>query len=609
MFHLIPSVHGATKKALAPTLVATAIALAGCAQTDAPSLEEFKTFQAFLDVTEVVFSPPPNVGGWPGLALFDFDNDGDIDIYIAAGGGIPNRLYRNDGSGRFADVAQDAGVALTDDECVTVGLGDFDNDGWLDLIVGRQILFSPQTDPTSIVFLRNLGPNADGIVTFQDLTEQAGLSNIDFATSLGVGDIDNDGLLDLYVGRYDMREMTFRFVSYIPDSPNILLRNTGIINGVPQFTDITESAGVGGTFQPGLAPETANLQNRAPTWAVYLTDVNHDGWLDIFALHEVPGGTDLFINNKDQTFTSVHADLLNKHGGWMGIDGADYDRDGDQDYFLTNVGADAIPPSTDTNVAGSWRLPDGSPFHRLLRNDDGALIDLTTETHVLQGPLPPTNTLGGAGLAAYEFGFGCNWFDVQNDGWPDLCWIGDLVANLPFPPGRVDFHGVGRFLNNNGDGSFTDQTAQRGLFNWPAGQPLAFGFSVMGRAQAAIDLTGNGFVDLCRTNFLGTEPHPFAFRCLFNPANTTGHWLIVRLRGTASNRFGIGARIRAQADGKLFAAEVLTTESAFTAVHPQAHFGLGDVVTLDSLTVNWPSGKTTTLSAVPADQVLTIHEP
>ena len=113
------------------------------------------------------------------------------------------------------------------------------------------------------------------------------------------------------------------------------------------------SAGVGGTRIAGLAPDSADILNRMPTWAVYLTDVNADGLLDIFSLQEIPGGVDLFINNGDLTFSPAQADLLNKHGGWMGIAGADYDRDGDIDYFIANVGADAKGEPAESNQVTS----------------------------------------------------------------------------------------------------------------------------------------------------------------------------------------------------------------------------------------------------------------
>ncbi len=134
--------------------------------------------------------------------------------------------------------------------------------------------------------------------------------------------------------------------------------------------------------------------------------------------------------------------------------------------------------------------------------------------------------------------------------------------------------------------------------------PLAFGYSKPGRALGAIDLNGDGFADICRTNFVTQD----GFQCLLNPAVDEGHWIIIRLTGTASNRFGIGARVEATAGDATFVGEVVTTTSAFTAVHPQVHFGLGKVTRLDTLTVRWPSGAVTDLTEVSVDRVLTLDE-
>ncbi|MFQ5461699.1 MAG: CRTAC1 family protein [Phycisphaerae bacterium] len=576
---------------------------------ETPSLSEVAQETAFRDVTASAFSPAPKAVGWPALALFDYDNDGDIDLFVTSITGTPNLLYDNDGRGGFTEVADLAGVRFTGDWGVCTGVGDFDNDGWLDLIIGRQLPDAPDDPRATVRYLKNLGPDKFGQVRFADATEETGLSSVNFGSSIGVADIDNDGLLDLYIARYNFGDLIFEEnQTFLPDTPNVLLRNTGIVaGGVPLFEDITESAGVAGTLVGGLAPSTANILHHMPTWSVYFTDVNRDGFQDLFALQEIPGGVDLFLGNGDLTFTRSQEALLNKHGGWMGIAAADYDRDGDLDYFLGNVGADARGAGVETNhLTSAWRRENGTPFHRLLENDgNGVFVDAAGDASVTPGTLPPTNQHQGRGLQAYEFSFGCAWLDLQNDGWPDLAWTGDLILTDGLEGRfRQDFHGVGRLLRNDGGQSFTDRTGARGFFNWTGDQPVAFGHSRAGRALAAVDFTGDGFDDICRTN----QNEDDTLQCLINPAVEDAHWVTVRLKGTDSNAFGIGARVEATAGGVDYVGEVVTTTSAFTAVQPQVHFGLGETTIIDRLTVHWPSGSTTERQAVAVDRVLTIAE-
>lgn len=588
------------------------LTLTACDAPVSTTVGSAKSNTPMRNIARTNFTPPPALDGWPGLALFDFDNDDDIDIFATNSVSLPNMVYLNDGEGNFSFAANRTGLAFDDDSAVCTGVGDFDNDGWLDLLIGRQSPFFGNPAPNhNILLMKNMGIGEDGTVRFEDVTEQAGLADIDFAMSFGVGDIDDDGLLDIYVGRYNMVDLNFSTISYLPDTPNVLLRNTGVVDGAPTFEDITESAGVAGTTKRGLAPTTQDIISHVPTWSVMMSDVNVDGLIDILALQEIPGGVDLFINNGDLTFTAVQQDLLDKHGGWMGVTSADFNRDGNLDYFFANIGADAKGPGIPNHIADSFKLESGYPYHRLITaQPDGTVTDLAPDTRVIPGDLPPTNILGGTGLAEYEFGFGCAFFDMQNDGWPDLHWVGDIILSGIIREGQLrrDFHGVGRYLENNGDGSFTDRTAEMGMHNWSDDLPLDYGYNRSGRALAAIDLNGDGFEDICRSNSFLEVNLEDTFECLLNPALTDNHWITIRLRGTRSNSFGIGARVVATAGDRTYVGEVHTTTSAFTAVHPQVHFGLGDSETLDTLTIHWPSGTITERTNVPADRIITINE-
>lgn len=548
--------------------------------------------------------------GWGGLAAFDYDNDGDIDLLITNGQGFANRLLKNDGQANFTDVTDEAGVALSTDNCVACGVGDLNNDGWLDLLVTRQRYQMPPETAAGALLLLNNGANAQGVVSFRTLTPaETGFDSPDPAMGISVGDLDNDGLLDIIVARYDLNAFVGILVVPIYGSqPNEIWRCTGVVGGIPQYQKVPGAGGAEGTLQQGSSPETQDQTFIPGSFVAHPTDVDADGRLDLLYAHDVPGGIDYYHNDGNLTFSIRQMDTLNQHGGWMGIANGDYDADGDVDYFVTNTGCDFYQIFPDGTIAETQVTPNGTFFHKLLRNNGGTLEDVAAGTPVIPSAvLPPDNRFGGTGLQATEFGFGATWIDADNRGALDLYWTGDLITYLQ--RGLVlSAHGVGRFLEFR-DGSFADQTAERGLFNIQPDRTVQFDEQDAGKAVVACDLNGDGFRDLVVTNstlFGGLDPMN---RVFLNPGLPGNHWLTVRLRGTTSNGFGVGARVMATAGGRTRAAEVLTSTSAFCGQQPEAHFGLGVLMSVDELRVTWPSGKTSVLNGVAVDQVLLVTEP
>jgi len=564
--------------------------------------------KAFFDATDRLGSAATS-RGWGGLAAFDYDNDGDIDLLLPGGAGAANSLLRNDGQAGFVDAAAEAGVAFVADNCAACAVGDFNSDGWLDLLLGRQKLDLPPSTIAGPIMMLNNGANGAGVVTFRLVTSQeSGLTSDAPAMGFGIGDLDNDGLLDIVIGRYDITVVGLFLVPIYETQPNEIWRCTGIVNGTAQYQRVT-GTDIEGGMQNGFSPDTASQTFIPGTFVVHLSDVDGDGRLDMFYLHDIPGGIDYLHNDGNMAFSARQVDLLNKHGGWMGMASGDYDGDGDIDYFVTNVGCDFTQAFAPNSIASAHALPNGAFFHRLLRNDGGVLVDVTTTTGVTaSGPLPPSNSIGGGGLSGTEFGFGATWIDADNRGLLDLYWAGDLISYIQ--RGIVlSSHGVGRFLESNGNGSFADQTAERGLFNIQADRSLAFGEQDAARAVVTEDLNGDGFQDLMVANssVFGT-PNP-KHRLFLNAGVAGNHGITVKLQGGTSNRFGIGARVTIVAGGRTLIREVLTSVSAFAGVQPQAHFGIGAATVVDELQVKWPSGKVTMLSNVAADQVLSVVEP
>ncbi len=590
-----------------------AVAVGGCGFTlaylFAPAPGAAATESAFIDISDRL-GDARIVMGWGGLVAFDYDNDGDIDLLITNGPGTPNRLMENDGHANFVDVAAQAGLDMPGDNCTACAVGDFNNDGRLDLLIARQFMGLPEGAEAGAVIMMNDGPNGNGVVTFSTLSSsQTGLTSEVAAMAVGVGDLDRDGLLDILIGHYNMAISDGAQESF-PSQPDELWRCTGIIDGVPQFAQVL-NAGIEGTEHSGYTEETLDDSFVPPTLVFYLTDVDEDGWLDFFTLHDIPGGVDLFHNNGDMTFTRRQMDLLNKHGGWMGMAGSDYDGDSHIDYFATNVGAQALfYPLSTGGLRSTPLLPDGNMYHMLLHNDGGTLTDVVSTTAVEPSSvLPPNNSALGNVLQGYEFGFGTTWIDTDNRGRQDLYWIGDLlVAELPLGL-RVDYQGVGRFLENLGDGSFADKTAQRGLFNIPPEKRIYFGQNEFGHSVASCDLNGDGARDLVVVNSPMLGIAPAGVRLFLNPNVSGNHWLTVRLNGTDSNKFGIGARVTAIVGSSTQVREVLSTTGAFTGVQPEAHFGIGSATQVDQLQIRWPNGATTNHLNIAVDQVLTVNEP
>ena len=502
----------------------------------------------------------------PGVVIFDYDRDGDLDFYVTQLGGAPNRLYQNNGDATFTDVAAQARVQSTDSHSTGVVACDINNDGYQDLYVGAwgnpddDLGFrSPQEGNRDSLFLND----AAGGFTDITLTAFGDDVNIRSATGIACADVNGDGWLDLYVGNLmDDDYRTFSDFNH-PGHYNLLYINNGDLT----FTELAEDAGVAGPqitminsdgshvihehpvtgrefegYNPASVDSMGNRvgEPTGQTHAVAFFDYDDDGDPDLFVAND---GDRMHLFRNDTTserirFTPVARDLgIDLAGSWMGFAIGDYDADADLDVFSTNIGFHPLLQEPVENPRGNCeyvgRFRWGTCAHFLLRNDGaGKLLDVAPTTNVIPSPWLPPASLDSTvfdpahhvptGLAAYDFGFGATFFDYDNDGYQDLYWFGSTLGRGEGPGGQV-FPAAGRMLRSLGNGAFDDITVRArlldisrvnydGLEQDEAARenPVALKIRRIdtslhenGKGLAHGDLNGDGYTDLIATNSSG----------------------------------------------------------------------------------------------------------
>ncbi|HUK16784.1 MAG TPA: CRTAC1 family protein [Bryobacteraceae bacterium] len=486
-----------------------------------------------------------------GVAFFDYDNDGWLDILVLTGSrfGDPpasasKRLYKNNRNGTFSDVTESAGLFRTGYE-YGVTIGDFNNDGFEDLFVtgwGQNALY------------RN---NGDG--TFTDVTRQAGLQNAQprFGSGCAFVDYDRDGRLDLFVANY----LTFDMDS-VPRagrskscSQNLFCGPRGLPygrhslyhnNGDGTFTDVTDAAGIG-KVQGGYG------------LTVVAADFDNDGWPDIYVACDSTPSL-MFRNNHDGTFTEQALETgvaLSDDGmvqAGMGIGVGDLRLDGNLHIVKTHFSGDT--PAVYFND-GKGNFSDGT-----LRSG------LAVETRFIDW---------GVGIA-----------DLDNDGSPDIF----LVTGGIYPELRNDYNTPRVLFRNLGKGRFEEMLGQagNGVEALHSSRGCAFG-----------DFDNDGDVDVVIVNH--NEP-PSLLRNDVGPAS---HWLKVKLIGVQSNRSAIGARVTVRYGDKIQAQAVLSQSSYLSVSDSRLHFGLGPEKIAD-VEIRWPLDRVERLKGVEADQLIWVKE-
>ncbi|HVS37676.1 MAG TPA: CRTAC1 family protein [Gemmataceae bacterium] len=561
---------------VASLVVAAAVLAAGCrppARTAPQPIDDPPALGPgwFDDVTDrvgldFVHDPGPLDGSYfmpqsigSGAALFDFDGDGRLDIYLLQNGGpkssSTNRLYKQMPDGKFKDVSKGSGLDIGG-YSMGVAIGDVNNDGKPDVLV------------TQYGGLKLFLNNGDG--TFTDVTEESGLKDPLWGVSASFFDCDRDGMLDLVVVNYVDNDPAWVCKSQSDQgrdycSPNVfpgtvvkLFHNVTKPGGKPRFEDVTEASGLAKIPGPGLG--------------VVCADFNGDGWPDIFIANDLQPNR-LWINQRDGTFKEeavkrgVGYDGMGKAQSGMGVAVGDVNGDGLDDIFVTHLGAE-------TNTL--W-----------MQEPRGLFKDRTA----------------ASGLAAPKWhgtGWGTVLADFDLDGVLDLALVNGRVSRGEALPGSA---ALGKYWSlyaernqlfaGDGKGRFRDLSPD---------QPELCGVPNEARGLAVGDVNNDGAPDLLVTTIGGKA------RLLINRAPKRGHWLTVRAVDPALKRDAIGAQVVVTAGGRDWMRRIDPGGSYLCSGDMRALFGLGKANAVDGIVVKWPDGSREQFAGGPADRAIELHK-
>ncbi len=507
---------------------------------------------------------PEIMGG--GVALFDYDNDGDLDVYLLQGTALDtqkplfplpktqqpgHRLFRNElfpsKQLRFTDVTEKAGLSFVG-YGMGVATGDYDNDGFVDL------------------YVTNFGPNAlfhnNGNGTFTNMTTSANVDDPRWSTSAAWVDYDHDGDLDLFVCNYVDFTVAGNKPCFSPSGerdycgpqqyrglPDRLFRN----DGGGKFADMTVASGIAAAYGPGLG--------------VTCADFNGDGLVDIYVANDGAANL-LWLNQGHGKF--VEEGLLSGAAysmegiprAGMGVTAGDFDNDGDEDLLVTNL------------------TKEGSTLYR--NNGKGLFNDASLEMNLSQSSFMST-------------GFGIGWLDYDNDGWLDLFAANGAVTKMPSLRGQpFPFQQRNQLFHNEAGKTMKEISSA----NLPALQ-----LAEVSRAAAFGDVDNDGDVDILVANNNGLA------RLLLNENATQQHWLQLKLIGKQDNRQALGAKVMVQVTGQPpLLRRVHTDGSYLSANDPRVHFGLGKASALETVLVEWPNGTKESFSSVKLDRLNVLQQ-
>jgi hypothetical protein len=484
-----------------------------------------------------------------GCAFLDYDNDGWQDILLVGKGNCS--LFRNQGNGHFEDVTAAVGLADIKGDWNGVAVGDYDGDGYLDLVL---------TGYHQLSLLKNLKGKR-----FADVTRQGGLdprNHGHWGASAAFMDLTGKGTLDLIILNY---------VIFGPKEPQYCELRPGVRSGCPpdyyrpEFGELWQN--LGNSKFKDVSASSGFKSTHGKALVIAFVDLDGDGKPDFYIGND---GTpsDLMWNRGGLRFKNISEEsgtalAVEPHHAMavMGADWGDYDRDGKLDLIVTGFSDESY-----------------AVYHNL----GNKLFEQTS------------GTLGIAQPTFKPLGFGAKWIDIDNDGWPDVFFVNGHVYDRVEEIDPLSTYRQPPMLFHNEHGkSFVDLVPKLG---GDIAKPL------VGRGSATGDFDNDGRIDMLVVDYEGKP------LLLHNLTETKNHWITLDLRSNGPNRFAYGAEISAHAGKEVWSGLVSPASSYLSSSDPRIHFGMGSISKLDSITIRWMSGRTETLRDVKADRIIRVVE-
>ncbi|HEY9008922.1 MAG TPA: VCBS repeat-containing protein [Ohtaekwangia sp.] len=538
-----------------------------------------------------------------GVGIGDFNNDGLMDVFFA-GNMVSSRLYLNQGEFHFKDATEDAHVQ-TKFWCTGVSVIDINQDSLLDIYIATINPHADKSSPNLLFLNRGIGEN--GIPVFEEVAERAGLADRSYSTQAAFLDYDLDGDLDMYL-------LTNALELYTRNTPigqqsngkgksvDKLFRNEGTgSDNIPVFSEVSGKAGV-----------------LAEGWGlgIVVNDFNDDGFPDVYTANDFLSNDHLYINNRDSTFTNqVSKYLKHQEYNGMGVDAGDINNDGLNDI----VAVDMMP---EDNLRQKTMFS-SIGYDRFMKN-----LQMNYQPQYVRNVLQLNNGNGTfsdigylAGIYATDWSWSALIADYDNDGWQDIFITNGYkkdITDLDFvayssessmfgtDEARLQkaiqvlsgLEGVKKpngIFRNNGDLTFTDQAAA-----WGMNQPS------YSNGAAYADFDNDGDLDLVTNNI---NDKAFVYQnTITNDENKTGHYLRIKLQGHRGNLNGLGTKVEIRTRGKKQYREHQVHRGYQSSVEPFIHFGLGSNTMIDTLKIIWPGGYAQEVYKVKADQTITLFE-